>query len=407
MGDSKLHAVLSPSSASRWLACTQSARLEQQFPDTSGDAAKEGTLAHAIGELMLRKEIGLLKGKQYADAFKALVDSDKTGVDDKGEPVYKFYNAAMYEHAEQYCTFVLEQLSEARKHTSDAKLFIEQRLDITAYIPEGFGTGDAGIVADHTLTCIDLKYGKGVKVNAENNKQMMLYALGWLGEFDFVYDIKVVRMIIYQPRLDNYSHWEIPVSELNQWAEEELKPRAAMAFKGEGEFAPGDHCTFCKVRHQCKAKADFELEIAKYEFQDGVLLDDNAIVDILNRAASFIKWINGVTTYALAEAVNNNKKWPDYKLVEGKSNRVFANEPKVIETLLGANWPEDSIYNKKLIGMGDMEKLVGGKKHFETLLGAYVIKPPGKPALVPATDKRPEYNSVASASIDFAEESED
>lgn len=407
MGDSKLHAVLSPSSASRWLACTQSARLEQQFPDSSGDAAKEGTLAHAIGELMLRREIGLLTLKQYADAFKNLLLTDKISVDDKGEPVYKFYNAAMFEYAEQYATFVLEQLSEARKHTSDAKLFIEQRLDITAYIPEGFGTGDAGIVADNTLTCIDLKYGKGVKVDAENNKQMMLYALGWLAEFDIMYDIKIVRMVIYQPRFDNFSEWEIPVTEVAKWAEEELKPKAKLAFDGQGDFVPGSHCTFCKVRNQCRAKADYELEVAKYEFQDGVLLEDADIVDIIERSTSFIKWINGITTYALAEAVNKGKKWPGYKLVEGKSNRVFADEKKVVDTLIAANWPEDSIYNKKLIGLGDMEKLVGGKTHFDTLLGSFVIKPVGKPTLVPLSDKRVEFNTTASAQIDFDEEVQD
>lgn len=382
------HAVLSPSAAERWLSCTRSARLEQQFPDSAGEAAKEGTLAHSLAELIVRRHINQVTAKDYK---KALAEIEKN----------KYYDAAMFEHCDNYATFILEQFAEAQSHTKDAILFLEQKLDLTAYIPEGFGTGDAIIIADHVLVINDLKYGKGVPVSSENNRQMMLYSLGALEAYDILYDIREVRMNIFQPRIDNSSTWQIPVDELRNWAETELKPRAALAFAGEGDFAPGKHCRFCKARAVCKANADYNLELAQHEFKAAELLEDADISAILDRADTFKKWLAGVEEYALHEAVNNGKKWPGYKVVEGRSNRKYSDEETVASALIQNGYKEDQIYSKALLGITALEKSIG-KGPFNSLLGEYLVKPPGKPALVPESDKRPEYNSTESAALDFA-----
>lgn len=238
------HAVLSPSAASRWLACTPSARLEERFPDNAGDFAKEGTLAHAFGETFL---LGLILGenasKEVSDRLENLRNEE-------------FYSIELEDYADEYAAFVWEEFCRIRKETPDAVLRIEEKIDLTEYVPDGFGTGDAVIIADGTLTVIDLKYGKGVKVSAVENKQMMLYALGTLRRYELLYGIDKVRMIIYQPRLGNVSEWEADVPEIKSWAKNYLVPRAAMAFKGEGDFVPGDHCRFCRAKALCKALAE-------------------------------------------------------------------------------------------------------------------------------------------------------
>lgn len=405
MGDSNQHAVLSPSGASRWMTCTPSARLEQQFPDSAGDAAREGTLAHAIGELMLRHAIKQINIFEYKMKLTEIIESDQI-VNDDCEVVQEFYCISMHEYCEQYATFVMEQLAEARKHTPDAQLFIEQRLDLSAYIPEGFGTGDVGIVANTTLHGIDLKYGKGVEVSAIDNTQMKIYGLGWLKEYDTMYDITTVRLTIFQPRIDNFSTWEISVTDLMKWALEVLKPKAITAFAGSGEFVAGAHCQFCRVKF-CKARADYQFELAKYEFQDAVFLNDGEVSDILKRADDFIKWINGIDEYALDQAVNKNKKWPDFKLVEGRSNRSYVSDERIIKALLSEGFTEEVLFEpKKLLGVTKMEELLG-KKKFKTALHGLIVKPPGKLALVSVDDKRDEFNSITQAAKDFADVEED
>jgi len=381
------HAVLSPSGASRWLSCTPSARLEQQFPDRSGQAAAEGTLAHALSELIIKEKLGNVAKVAFKRAFDVIAKND-------------LYDNAMLDHAEEYATFVMERLAEAQAHTRDAIIFLEQKLNLTDYVPEGFGTGDVIIIANSVLDIIDLKYGKGVPVFADNNKQMMLYALGALREYDFMYDIDTVRMTIYQPRLDTISTWEIPVIELREWAETELKPRAEMAFKGEGEFVAGKHCQFCKAKAVCKANADHQLVLAQFDFKQAVLLNDQEIADILDRAKDFTNWLTAVTDYALAEAIDNNKKWPGYKLVEGRSNRKYLDETSVANKLTSSGFDEEVIYSKKLLDITAMEKEIG-KAEFNKLLADLTIKPPGKPTLVPNSDKRPEFNTEEAAQADF------
>lgn len=384
------HALLSPSGANRWLACTPSARLEQQFPDSSGDAAREGTLAHELGELLISYNAKLIKKAAYTKALKEIEAN-------------AFYNADMLNYMEGYAAFVIERYAEAKKKTKDAVLSLESRLDFTEYVPEGFGTGDAVVIANGILDIIDLKYGKGVSVSSVENKQMMLYALGALAEFDLLYDISIVRMTIYQPRLDNISIWELPVVELREWAETELKPRAVMAFAGEGDFVAGVHCRFCRAKAQCKALAAENLKLAKYDFLRGELLTEDDIADILSRADAFKKWISAVEDYALKEAVDNGKSFPGFKLVEGRSNRMYANQDEVVKRLLENGYQEAIIYTKSLLGITAMEKAIT-KKAFDAALSDLIVKPQGKPTLVPTTDKRPSWNSAENAINDFKNE---
>lgn len=381
------HAVLSPSAASRWLTCTPSARLEHRFPDTESDFAEEGTLAHSLAELLIYEKLALADD---AWAF------DMADVHDS-----PFYNDEMYDYCDTYASYVVEQFNAAQAITKDAKIFLETKVDLTEYVPEGFGTIDVQIITDGTLTIIDLKYGKGVPVSATENKQLFLYALGCLNEYDFLYDIKKVRTVIYQPRLDNISEYEISVNDLRQWANKELKPKADLAFKGEGEFIPGAHCRFCKAKSVCKALAEENLQLAKYDFADEPTLSDSEIADILNRADQFKNWINAVEEYALKQAIEG-KAWPGYKLVEGRSVRKYVNELAIAEKLLEKGFKQEDFISAKLKGITELEKLLG-KGTFSLYLSDHIVKPPGKPCLVPASDKRPEYNSLATAIEDFAD----
>lgn len=375
------HAVLSPSSASRWLSCTPSARLEMQYPDKAGDYAKEGTLAHEFGELRLKRYSGEIDNlEEWTERTSELVKDS-------------LYSESLEEYAGSYADFVWEKYQLAQKTTSDAVLRIEEKIDLTAYVPEGFGTGDAVILADGTMEIIDLKYGKGVQVSAVENKQMMLYALGALDMFGFMYAIHTVRMTIYQPRLDNVSEWEMPVEELLMWGMNELAPRAKMAFAGEGSFIPGKHCQFCRAKAQCRALAEKNMEIAQHEFDDASLLSDAEISKVLEQMDIFRNWMSAVEEYALQAALNG-KAFPGFKLVEGRSNRKYIDEKKVADRLIENGYKSDLIYEPaKLKTITAMEKLVT-KKAFTAILGDLIIKPQGKPTLVPVSDKRQEWNSA-------------
>lgn len=383
------HAILSPSSAERWLNCTPSARLEQEFPESTNDAADEGTLAHSLGELLIKNALGRIPKKVFNDLLREIMKN-------------KHYNASMLDHCQDYADFVIEQFTAAKVHTEDAILYLEKQLDLSDYVPEGFGTGDAGIIADQWLTVIDLKYGKGVPVTAVNNKQMRLYSLGALKDYDDVYDIKMIRMIIFQPRLDSVTTDEISVKALRKWAKDELIPLAELAFEGSGEFVPGNHCGFCKAKAKCKAFATYNLELAKYDFSNPGLMSPKEIADVLERSKLFSNWISAVVEHALSEAVQHGKAWPGYKLVYGRSNRKYSDENKVVETLKEAGFGEDEIFDESLKGITALENIMG-KKKFSALLGDLIIKPPGKPTLAPLNDKRPAYNSADAARLDFAE----
>ena len=370
------HAKLSASSAHRWMNCNPSANLEREFADKSSEATAEGSAAHALCEHKLRKAL-----KQRSTRPTSKYDSDE-----------------MEMYTDSYLEFVLEQIEIAKQHCADPFVLIEQRLDFSCYVPDGFGTGDCLIVADKLLHIIDFKYGLGVLVDAEDNPQMMLYALGALRLFDALYDIDTVSMTIFQPRRENVSTWTISISELEEWAEKTLRPKAELAFKGEGEFNPGPWCTFCKAAVKCRARAEEKLALAQYEFAKPPLLTDEEIEDILSRLDDLTKWANEIAAYAQDAAINHGKQWNGYKLVEGRSNRKYTDESAVIAAATAAGYRD--IFKKSLIPITEMEKLMG-KKTFAEVLGGLVIKPQGKPTLVPASDKRPAIHT--GAKHDFTE----
>jgi len=306
----------------------------------------------------------------------------------------------MFAHLEDYAAFVLERYNDARSHTKDAVLEQEIEADYSKYVPDGKGTLDNSIIADGTLEIIDLKFGKGVEVSAVDNPQMKLYALGALEKYDWLYTIDRVKMTIYQPRIDNFSTWVITVKDLREWAEGELKQKADLAFKGDGDFVPGKHCQFCKVRATCRANAAYQTDIARTDFLEPVLLEDADIADILTRAAQFENWLKAVKDYALNAAVKEGRKFPGLKLVEGRSNRVYADPVKIADVLTADGWTEADIFEKKLLGVTAMQGVLS-KKVFDNLVGPYIIKPPGKPTLVPDSDKRAELNSLDAVRADF------
>lgn len=371
------HAVLSASSSHRWLNCNPSARLEQEFADHETEAAAEGTAAHALCEHKLRKALKMRSKK----------------------PISKYDSDEMDAYTDGYVEFVLEQLNEAKQNCSDPLVLIEQKLDFSCYVPDGFGTGDCLIVADRLLHIIDFKYGQGVLVDAVENPQMMLYALGALCIFDYLYNITDVSMTIYQPRRENVSTWTLSVSELMNWAENTLKPRAELAYRGEGEYQPGVWCQFCKAAVKCRARAEAKLQLAKYEFAQPPLLTDAEIGDILGKLDDLTKWANEIIAYAQDAAVNHGREWPGYKLVESRTNRKYTDEDDVIEAAHSAGYTD--IFKKSLISITEMEKLMG-KKTFAEILGDLVIKPQGKPTLVPASDRRPAITNTG-AKQDFSD----
>ena len=374
------HALLSASSSRRWLNCTPSARLEEQFAEETGNSvyAEEGTAAHALAEHKLKR---CLKRRSK-------------------RPVSDYQCDEMEECTDGYVAYAMEQVELARQECKDPVVLIEQRLDYSAYVPEGFGTGDLLIVADRVLTVVDLKYGKGVAVEAEWNPQMMLYGLGALELFGAIYDIDTVRMTIYQPRLESVSTWEISVSDLMEWVDKELKPRAALAIAGEGEFRSGSWCRFCKAKNTCRARAEEFLRLAQMEFKAPALLTDDEVAEVLKVADELARWSADVYAYAQDEAVTRGKKWNGFKLVEGRSCRKYTDEEEAAEAAVAAGYAD--IYKRSLIGITEMEKLMG-KKRFAEVLGKLVYKPRGKITLVPESDKRQEV-MAATAEADFKEE---
>ena len=373
----KSHAILSASSSHRWLNCNPSARLEQEFEDQETEAASEGTAAHALCEHKLRKALKLRSKK----------------------PVSQYDCDEMDDYTDGYVQFVLEQLAQAKLTCPDPQVLIEQRLDFSCYVPDGFGTSDCLIIASPRLHVIDFKYGLGVLVDAYQNPQMMLYALGALRIFDCLYDITEVSMSIYQPRRENVSTWTISVDELMDWAENTLRPKADLAYKGEGEYSPGSWCQFCKAAVKCRARAEAKLDLARFEFAQPPLLSDAEIEEILGKLDDLTKWANEIMAYAQDAAINHGKEWAGYKLVESRTNRKYTDEDAVARAAASAGYRD--IYKKTLISITEMEKLMG-KQTFKEILGGLIVKPIGKPTLVPASDKRPAITTTG-AKHDFNE----
>ena len=368
------HALLSASSSHRWLNCPPSARLCEKYEDTGSEYAQEGTDAHSLCEYKLKQALGM----DAADPTENL----------------SFYNEEMEQCALDYAAYVLELVEDAKKSCKDPVVLIEQRLDFSRFVKDGFGTGDCVIIADGTLDIVDYKHGKGVEVSAIENPQMMLYALGALRQFDHLYDIAQVAMSIYQPRRENVSTWTISVEQLMEWAEHTLKPKAEMAYQGEGDYVPGPWCTFCKAAVKCRARAEAKLQLAKYEFAMPPLLTDAEIEDILSRLPGLTKWAGEIEAYAQDAAIHHGKVWHGFKLVESRTNRKYTDEEAVIRAANAAGYHD--IFKKSLIPITEMEKLMG-KKTFVEVLGGLVEKPKGRPTLVPVSDRRPAITTMDAA----------
>lgn len=381
-----IHAKLSASGAKKWMACPGSVVLESQIPEKESSYAQEGTTAHALGEAKIRLALKEITRAKYHKAIKDLEITED-----------------MEQYTDDYRDFVIERYNAAKTKTPDAVLLLEQRLDFSAWVPGGFGTGDVVIIAEGEIEIIDLKYGQGVLVEAENNPQLKLYALGAIAEFDYLYGINSVTMTIYQPRVDNISSCQILVEDLLEWADTEVVSKAALAHSSTEKFYVGKHCDdgFCKARPICRAYAEQKLAMAAYEFTQPSALSVDEIADILEHAESLSKWATLVKDYALDQAVNHGVAYPGYKVVEGRSNRTWSiDETLVAAQLIGKGYRDDDIWPRKLKGITAMERFLG-KKTFNEILGEYVVKPQGKPTLVPFDDNRPELNSTANAANDF------
>jgi len=372
------HALLSASGASRWLTCTPSARLESTLPEKSSAYAKEGTEAHMIAETAALYWLGELSEKAYENRLA------------EAPELLKYFNEEMHECAVEYAKIVSEKVKLLREDCPDAVVEIEvSGLDFSEWVPEGHGTGDCIIVADGWLEIIDFKYGKGYRVEADDNPQMRLYALGALARYAHLYDVKNVRMTIVQPRLNSVSSSEMSVEELTAWARDYVKPRAQLAYTGEGEFAPSaDACKFCRAKEQCRARADWNLKLFD-DAPDVALMTTDEAGAILQKAADIKTWLADLESLCVKTLFAGDPV-AGWKLVEGRSNRKFVSEDQVADAMKAAGYDEALLYERKLITLTQMEKDFGKKAVGETLAGL-IIKPQGKPTLAPATDKRPAF----------------
>lgn len=372
------HAYLSASASERWLKCPPSAKLCAQVEDKGSPYAQQGTDAHELCQYLLETALG----REATDPVENLT----------------WYNAEMREAAEGYRDFVMEQVEAARQLCKDPLVCVEQTLDFSKWVKHGFGTGDCVIVADDLLHIIDFKFGLGVLVEATDNSQLKCYALGAFDTFGALYDIRRIRLSIYQPRRENVDTFELAKDELIRWADEILAPTAKLAYEGGGEFHAGDHCRFCKVKATCRKRAEYGMELAGYEFAEAPTLSEAEIAEILPRIDSLVSWAEDVKAFALKQALTG-VRYPGFKLVEGRSNRRYTDEIAVAKIVSGAGYDP---YEKKLLGVTAMQKQLG-RTMFEQLLSGFVIKPQGKPVLAPDDDKRPEFNT---AKYDFMEEND-
>lgn len=361
------HAILSASASHRWLSCTPSARLELEFENKESQVALEGTAAHTLAEHKLKMALGL----------------------NSTRPISSFDGEEMEECTDDYVTYIMELYAKAQETCDDPMVLVEHHLDLSDYVPDSFGTCDCIIASDGVLHIVDLKYGTGIVVDAKDNSQMKLYGLGALRLFDSLYNINEVSMTIFQPRRENISTWVISVDELKRWAKTELKEKAMLAYKGEGDFNNGPWCTFCRASPKCRKRAEAKLRIAQDEFKLPPTLTDDEIEEILTILPDITKWAEEINTYALDMAINHGKVWKGFKVVEGRSVRKYKDEQAVAEAAMDAGF--NDIYRRSLITLTEMQKLMG-KNKFEEVLGNLIYKPSGKPTLVPITDKRVEMN---------------
>ena len=385
----ELHAKLSSSASKRWLGCPGSVKLSEHYPNGSSIYADEGTIAHGVAEGMISKDDKLVQ-KYEVEAAKFYGE----------HPELNGTFLEMKMILQPYVDYVFEEYAEQVHEDGAAQLMTEERVDLTEYIPGGFGTSDVVILRQGRLHIIDLKYGKGVSVSAEDNPQLKLYALGTLARFDMLYDIEDVVMTIYQPRLDNVSTDTIKAKDLYAWGEEVIKPGAQLALSEDAPVHAGDWCQFCPARYDCKERARDAMELQKYLGR--MVLSPEEIADILGKIDRLTKFAEDIKDSALTKALDG-EEIPGWKVVEGRSIRKYVgSEEEIVRQCEGAGYDQALLYERKLLTITNMEKLMG-KKQFAEVLGAYVEKPEGKPTLAPESDKRPAITNN-SAAEDFADE---
>lgn len=386
MASPEVHAKLSASGAKRWLGCPPSVRMEEGFSDKSSIYAEEGTAAHSLSELKLKYETKKITKATFKKRHARFKEENP------------HYNAAMDDYTDEYVAVVLEHYYAL----TDPVIELEVKVDFSEWVPGGFGTSDVVITSDKVIEVIDLKYGKGIPVSAENNPQVMLYGLGAYAAYDMIYDFETVRMTIVQPRLGDISTFEMSVDDLLSWAYNYVKPRAQLAERGEGDFFPSeDTCQWCKAKAICKARAEKNLKIAKFEFADPNELSTEDIASILGQAKEIENWLKDVKEFSLENVRDHGLHIPGWKLVEGRSNRKITDTDAVTLLLDAEGYTEEQIMKpQNLRSLTDLEKLVG-KKNLSSLIGPYIVKPAGTPVLVVASDKRAEISGLASANEDF------
>lgn len=378
MAEEKTHAILSASSSHKWLVCTPSARLEEKFPNKTSEYMAEGTLAHEIAEF---KVISYFQETLPKATYTKRLNKFKKE---------EHFDNEMLAHTDTYLEFVK---GEALQTSDKPFVAVEQKVDFSQYVPEGFGTADCILISGDTLHIIDFKYGKGVRVDAENNPQMKLYALGALSQFGMFYNIKYIKMSIVQPRIDNISTYEMPIEPLLEWGEKIVKPQAQKAFMGIGEFKQGDHCRFCRAKGACEFRANENMKIIE-EVQNATgTLSNIDVGEFLTKTEGVDQWLKDIRSYAL-EQLLKGEEIPGWKAVEGKSNRKLVDVDKAFQILEANGYDQAILYERKPITLTQLEKVVGKKKLTEAI-GDYIEKPKGAPTLAKESDKREPFRVSA------------
>ena len=368
------HALLSASGSKKWLTCTPSARLEATLPEpkksaNAFDYSQEGTMAHSLAEIKLRHQFGQIGYEEYEREYEII----------KATP---YYNEDFEANVDNYVLYVRSQIGEG-----DTPLF-EQRVDFSDWVADGFGTADVVILSKHKIRVIDLKFGKGLPVYAQDNPQLRLYALGAFAKFKEEFpEIKEVEYTIHQPRLDSISTDGTSITKLLDWANYFIKPKAKKAWAGSGEFIPGEHCQFCKAKAQCRARADFNTELAKQEFRAPALLTEQEIANVLSKAQDLRTWANDVEEYALNRAIKENVIPDGFELGVGITHRKILDQQLAAKTLVEKGLPEEQLWEpRKLKSIAALEKMAPTKGQVISWLGALVVKPEGSPKLVRLKD---------------------
>ncbi|MFQ8996305.1 MAG: DUF2800 domain-containing protein [Agathobaculum sp.] len=377
------HALLGASSAERWLACPPSARLCEKFPDTAGQAAQEGTLAHALAELKVRSYFTVMAKSAYTRAYNKIRKDE-------------LFTAEMDRITDEYLDYIKDC---AMQFSAPPTVACEVKVNFSGYVPDGFGTADLIMLGGDTMRVIDFKYGMKTPVNVVENPQLKLYALGALAQYAMLYKVEWVILSIAQLRLGEPTEWETTPDELYKWAAEYVQPRAQQAYNGEGEFKDGAHCRFCRAKAKCRTYAAANMAVTEQHTpdEDPALLTDEEVGKLLTRAEPFLKWFGAVQTYAL-EAALDGKTIPGWKAVEGRSVRQFDDADAAFADLRAAGIEDALLYERKPLTLAGVERLLG-KKQFAELCGGHVVKPAGKPTLVPESDSRKPYSRAAA---DFA-----